>query len=321
MNDSSPSIVFAGTPEFAAHILQKLIDEKFNIKAVMTQPDRPAGRGQNTLPSAVKKVALTNELPIWQPQSLKENGQAIEFLWKNIDFFIVVAYGLLIPKPWLNQPKCAPLNVHGSLLPKWRGAAPVQHAILSGDAVTGVSIMQLEEKLDAGPVYLRREIPIESNDTSESVLIKLSQLGAEALIDVLRHWLQPGYQPEIQNHSYATYASKLNKSDGLLNWEMSASQIDRTVRALDPWPGARINSDLGELRIWGNVSNSTSKSIAVGTIQKVSNDGIEVQTQQGIFNVKELQIPGKKRMKIAELLNGYRSFFIENNLFGRIKNE
>ncbi|MES2664282.1 MAG: methionyl-tRNA formyltransferase, partial [Pseudomonadota bacterium] len=294
MNDSSPSIVFAGTPEFAAHILQKLIDEKFNIKAVMTQPDRPAGRGQNTLPSAVKKVALTNELPIWQPQSLKENGQAIEFLWKNIDFFIVVAYGLLIPKPWLNQPKCAPLNVHGSLLPKWRGAAPVQHAILSGDAVTGVSIMQLEEKLDAGPVYLRREIPIESNDTSESVLIKLSQLGAEALIDVLRHWLQPGYQPEIQNHSYATYASKLNKSDGLLNWEMSASQIDRTVRALDPWPGARINSDLGELRIWGNVSNSTSKSIAVGTIQKVSNDGIEVQTQQGIFNVKELQIPGKK---------------------------
>lgn len=302
-------IIFAGTPDFAAKHLQALIDSKHEVIAVFTQPDRPAGRGNKLTASPVKQLALDNNIDIYQPATLKkiENQQLIADL--NADIMIVVAYGLILPQSVLNMPRLGCLNVHGSLLPRWRGAAPIQRACWAGDIDTGVTIMQMDAGLDTGDMLLKAKCPITAEDTSASLYDKLALLGPNALLETLTLITTGKAIAEKQDKSQVTYAEKLSKQEAKLDWTLSAQQLERCVRAFNPWPVSYFELNGEPIKVWqANVINQQSNQ-APGTILQANKQGIQIATADGIINLTQLQPAGKKPMSAADILNSRQSWF------------
>jgi methionyl-tRNA formyltransferase len=308
------NIIFAGTPEFAALHLQALIDSEHNIVAVYTQPDRPAGRGKKLQASAVKQLAAKHELPVFQPESLKSVDAQQTLASHQADIMLVVAYGLLLPKEVLETPKLGCLNVHGSLLPKWRGAAPIQRSIWAGDTETGVTIMQMDEGLDTGDMLLTQSLPIQSSDTSSSLYEKLAKIGPQALIQTLAQLEQ--LTAVAQQEAEATYAKKLSKQEAQIDWQQNAAQLERNVRAFNPWPMAFFVVQDSNVKIHAAkiVENETTTGQA-GDILRADKQGILVATGHQHLLITHLQLPGKKPMSAADVLNGRADWFtVGNNL-------
>ena len=306
-------IVFAGTPEFAVPCLRALIEAKLGVIAVYTQPDRPAGRGRKLTASPVKETALAHRLPVLQPEGLRGSEAAAELGAFDPDLMVVVAYGLLLPRAILAAPRLGCINVHASLLPRWRGAAPIQRAILAGDDETGVTIMGMEAGLDTGPMYLTRKIPIAPRETGGTLHDKLAVLGAEALMAALPGILYGSLTPVTQDDGLATYAKKLSKEEALIDWQRPAIEIDRMIRAFDPWPMAETRLGGATLRLWASELPGLTTSAEPGRVVATSKAGIDVATGEGVLRLTRLQPPGKRAMSAAELLNARR---LDGELFG-----
>jgi methionyl-tRNA formyltransferase len=293
-------IIFAGTPHFAASALAVLIKEH-QIVAVLTQPDRPSGRGMQLTASPVKQLALQHALPLLQPASLKteEAQQAISRL--DADLMVVAAYGLILPKAVLQMPRRGCLNIHASLLPRWRGAAPIQRAILAGDAQTGITIMQMDEGLDTGDMLLRRTCAIAADDTAQTLQDKLAELGAQAIIEALQKIQQGKLAPEQQDARHATYAAKLSKSEARLDWTQDAVQLDRAVRGYFPFPTA--NTVLGETPIKIlHARLAEGKQAEPGQVIATDNGRILVACGKGALALEVLQKPGGKPLPVAQFV-------------------
>ncbi|MDR9424677.1 MAG: methionyl-tRNA formyltransferase, partial [Marinobacter sp.] len=250
-------IVFAGTPDFAATALKALLKAGHDIVGVYSQPDRPAGRGRKLVPGPVKQVALDADIPVFQPLSLKSEDAQQELAALKPDVMIVAAYGLILPKAVLDIPTHGCLNIHASLLPRWRGAAPIHRAIAAGDTQTGITIMQMDEGLDTGDMLLKVTTPIRSDDTGGSLHDRLADLGGEAIVEALNQLARGDLGPEPQNDNEACYAHKLSKEEGHIDWQRSAADIERLVRAFNPWPGTF--TDLGDQRIRIHMAQALSK--------------------------------------------------------------
>ncbi len=298
-------IIFAGTPEFSVAPLQALIDSRHDVIAVYTQPDRPAGRGRSLKPSPVKEKALEAGIPVYQPLNFREAADMSTLEALNADVMIVVAYGLILPQRVLDAPRFGCLNIHASLLPRWRGAAPIQRAIQAGDNQTGVTIMQMEAGLDTGPMLYKSVIEIGESETGGHLHDRLMPLGAEALLATLDLLVADRLQPQVQDDSLANYAHKLQKKEAEINWDQSAVEIDRMVRAFNPWPVAHTRLGSKSLRIWQAQALSTNSSGQPGYINSTSADGIDVATAEGMLRVTELQPEGKRRMTARDFLNAH----------------
>ncbi|MBK1650352.1 methionyl-tRNA formyltransferase [Rhabdochromatium marinum] len=306
MHHIKPPLLFAGTPDFAAPALQALLRAGYPIAAVYTQPDRPAGRGRKPQPSPVKQVALDAGLPLEQPGTLKDATAQQRLHEYQAHLMIVIAYGLLLPPAVLAAPALGCLNIHASLLPRWRGAAPIQRAILAGDTRTGVELMQMDAGLDTGPVFARRETDISATETGRSLHDRLSALGAELLIDSLPAILDQRLQPQPQASEGVCYAHKLSKDEAQIDWAQSAVEIDRRIRAFNPWPVAQTRLGTETLRLWAATPESLDPDAtpaAPGTVLSADKTGILVATGAGALRIHELQAPGKRAMRAADFLN------------------
>lgn len=308
-DSSSLRLIFAGTPAFAASHLQALIDSPHDILAVYTQPDRPAGRGKKLSPSPVKTLALEHNLPVLQPTTLKDENAQAELKAFAADVMVVVAYGLLLPQAVLDAPKFGCINVHGSLLPRWRGAAPVQRAVEAGDAETGVTIMQMDAGLDTGPMLLKATCPINSDDTSASIFSTLEKLGAPALLATLQQIADGSVKPEVQNETAATYANKIDKAEAQLNWQLPAKELHRKIRAFNPMPVAYTNLSQQRIKVHAADVVELENTAAPGTIVSCKNQQLIIACGEGALSIKQLQLPGKKAMAIADVLRGNASLF------------
>ena len=294
-------VAFAGTPEFALPALAALL-EAHTVAGVLTQPDRPSGRGRRVSASPVKSLAETRHLPLLQPASLRDEAARAQLAALKPDVLVVVAYGLMLPAAVLALPRLGCLNIHASLLPRWRGAAPVQRAILAGDAVTGVTIMRMDEGLDTGPMLLKREIPIGARDTAASLLATLAALGAEALLEALEGLRSRTLVPQPQPEEGATYARKIGKSEARIDWSRDAVSIERQVRAFDPWPIAETTLDGQQLRIHSAeiVQIKADKSHENGAIVSVRDGMMVVQCGEGLLGVRRVQKPGGRVLAVSE---------------------
>lgn len=297
-------IVFMGTPDFAVPTLNELI-QHHEVIGVVTQPDRPAGRNNQIRQSPIKEVALQVGIPVFQPKRIR-NPEAIEKLkkWKA-DFYIVAAFGQILPQTLLDMPKHASINVHASLLPRWRGAAPIQAAIREGDDKTGITIMIMDAGLDTGPMLTKQAIPIEKDETAQTLHDKLAQIGGELLIETLPKFLSGEVQPQQQDESLVTYASQIKKEDGQIDWSQSASSIERLVRAFTPWPGTYTFWNGKQLKIHSGTDGKGSE-ISAKVVEK--NGQIAIGTGDGLYYPSEVQLSGKKRMSIIDFANGYNDF-------------
>ncbi|MGF1790709.1 methionyl-tRNA formyltransferase [Photobacterium profundum] len=302
-------IVFAGTPDFAARHLAALLSSQHEVIAVYTQPDRPAGRGKKLTASPVKNIALENDLPVYQPASLRNEDAQQELAALNADIMIVVAYGLLLPKIVLDTPKLGCINVHGSILPRWRGAAPIQRSIWAGDEETGVTIMQMDEGLDTGDMLTIATLAIEPTDTSATMYDKLAGLGPNALIDCLSEISAGTAIAKKQNDELANYAKKLNKEEAKIDWAMEATAIERCIRAFNPWPMSYFAVAEQNVKVWHAVVEADNQGKTPGTILSADKQGITVATGKGALRLIELQPPGKKAMKAQDILNSRREWF------------
>jgi methionyl-tRNA formyltransferase len=301
---SGLNIVFAGTPEFAAVSLQALLESDHRVVAVYSQPDRPAGRGRKLSASPVKQLALEHDIPVYQPVSLKDEAAQEQLRALKVDVMIVVAYGLLLPEAVLSIPAHGCLNVHASLLPRWRGAAPIQRAIMAGDSETGVTIMQMDAGLDTGDMLIRLSTPILPEDTGQSLHDRLAELGARALLLTLTELQLERLHPEAQDDSLATYAHKLDKAEAQLDWQHPALALCDKIRAFNPWPVAQSTIDDTTLRIW-RASVLPHDAVATpGTVVAEDKSGIDVVTGEGVLRIHELQLPGKRPMTAQDFLNG-----------------
>jgi len=303
---SSFKIIFAGTPEFAATNLRELIHSPHEICAVLTQPDRPAGRGRKLTASPVKQLAAAHNINILQPTSLK-NDTTIEGLLREMqaDIMVVVAYGLILPKTILDLPKYGCLNVHASILPRWRGAAPIQRAIIAGDSETGVTIMQMDEGLDTGRMLLKKTTQIEPSDTAQSLHDRLADIGAAALVDCLDQLDVCLDQALQQDEKFATYATKITKAEGLIDWQQDATDIYNKIRAFNPWPIAYTEYDNKKLRIWEAEPLTEASNQAPGKVIAESKQGIDVACTKGVLRIIKLQLPGGKPLKAQEFINAH----------------
>ena len=312
MSDSL-RIIFAGTPDFAARHLDALLSSEHQVVGVFTQPDRPAGRGKKLMPSPVKVLAEEKGVPVFQPGSLRpqENQQLVADL--QADIMVVVAYGLILPKAVLDMPRLGCINVHGSLLPRWRGAAPIQRSLWAGDAQTGVTIMQMDVGLDTGDMLYKLSCPITADDTSGSLYDKLADLGPQGLLHTLAQLAAGTANPEVQDEALVTYAEKLSKEEARVDWSLSAAQLERCIRAFNPWPMSYIVIDEQPVKIWQASVINTPTSAAPGTILEANRQGIQVATGEGILNLLSLQPAGKKAMGVQDLLNSRREWFIPGN--------
>jgi len=332
-SNSPLNIIFAGTPDFAAQHLAALNNAQHNIVAVYCPPDKPAGRGKKILPCATKALALEHNLTVEQPVNFKDVADQQKLASYNADIMVVVAYGLLLPEVILNTPRLGCINVHGSLLPKWRGAAPIQRSLETGDAKTGVTIMQMDKGLDTGDMILTAECDITQQDTSATLYEKLAKLGPQALLDTLAKMAIGNYNRQPQNNDLATYAHKLDKSEAELNWQLPANVLQRKIRAYIPWPVSQftfteINANSGKtkehrIRVWqASVSNKvqldqTIDNSPAGTIIDVSKNAIVVATSQGALALEVLQLSGKKALPVNDILNGRSEWFkVGNNING-----
>ncbi|WP_029790667.1 MULTISPECIES: methionyl-tRNA formyltransferase [Vibrio] len=302
-------IVFAGTPDFAARHLAALLSSEHEVIAVYTQPDRPAGRGKKLTASPVKTIALEHDIPVYQPENFKSDEAKQELADLNADIMIVVAYGLLLPQVVLDTPKLGCINVHGSILPRWRGAAPIQRSIWAGDAETGVTIMQMDIGLDTGDMLKIATLPIEASDTSASMYEKLAGLGPDALIDCLADIATGKAKPVKQDDELANYAKKLSKEEARIDWNDDAAHIERCVRAFNPWPMSHFEAAENSIKVWeSRVADQTSDKPA-GTILQADKTGIYVATGNGVLVLEQLQVPGKKAMSVQDILNSRASWF------------
>ena len=299
-------IVFAGTPEFAVSSLRAAA-RHHEVVAVYTQPDRPAGRGRGLAPSPVKLEAVARGIPVYQPESLKDAAAQQQLRDLQPDLMVVVAYGLILPKAVLAIPTHGCWNVHASLLPRWRGAAPIQRAIQAGDAKTGVCLMQMEAGLDTGPVLLHQELPIAATDTGGQLHDKLAELGAQVLSDglgLLRAGIKPIARPQPEQG--VTYAHKLDKAEARLDWAQDADALARTVRAFNPWPIAEATLAGERVRIHGAVALEADHGQAPGTVLAAGRDGIDIACGDGALRIRSLQREGGRIITAADYLNARR---------------
>ena len=297
-------IAFAGTPEFAVPALDALVTAGHAITGVFTQPDRPAGRGRKLRASPVKQRALALSLPVYQPATLKSAEAQAQIKGGTPQFMVVAAYGLLLPKEVLAIPEFGCINIHASLLPRWRGAAPIQRAMLAGDVETGVSIMRMQAGLDTGPVYAMRTTSIYENDTAGSLHDRLAQLGAHLLLDVLAQL--PTLEPVAQDDARVTYAAKLTREEARLDWARPAGQLALAVRAFHPWPMAWTRYQGEPLRILEARGCATGASASPGTVLAAGDDGIDVATGLGVLRIMEVQAAGGRPMPASEFSHGRR---------------
>lgn len=313
MSDSL-KIIFAGTPDFAAQHLAALLSSRHQVVAVFTQPDRPAGRGNKLTPSPVKTLALEHNIPVLQPKSLRpeENQQLVADL--QADLMVVVAYGLILPKAVLEMPPLGCINVHGSLLPRWRGAAPIQRSLWAGDEETGVTIMQMDVGLDTGDMLYKLSCPIEASDTSATLYHKLAQLGPTGMLATIEQLADGTAQPEVQDEAAANYAEKLSKEEARLDWSLSAAQLERCIRAFNPWPVSYLVIDEQPVKVWQAQVLPHQASRKPGEIVQADKHGIQVATANGVLNITELQPAGKKAMKVQDILNSRREWFTPGNI-------
>jgi methionyl-tRNA formyltransferase len=297
-------IIYAGTPDFAVPALQALIDSGHQVVAVYTQPDRPAGRGRKVQFGPVKQLAVEAGIAVEQPVSLKNPDAQQKLSAYNCDVMVVAAYGLILPQAVLDTPRNGCLNIHGSILPRWRGAAPIQRAIQAGDKETGVTIMQMAAGLDTGDMLLKTKRSITETDTGQTIHDRLANDGAVALLKVLEQIQLGKLSPEVQDDTLTTYAHKLNKAEAEIDWTLSAQQIDRTIRAFNPWPVAFTLFNGNPLRIFMSKVSQMSTSEQAGTVIDESPEGISVATGDGVLSFSRLQLPGKKAMDVRDFLNG-----------------
>jgi len=302
-------LIFAGTPDFAARHLAALLSSGHEVVAVYTQPDKPAGRGQKLTASPVKELALAHDLPVYQPASLRNEAAQTELAALGADLMVVVAYGLILPKAVLDTPRLGCINVHGSLLPRWRGAAPIQRSIWAGDAETGVTIMQMDVGLDTGAMIRKVTCPIASDETSASLYDKLAGLGPQALVDTLDAMAAGDTAAEPQDDALANYAEKLSKEEARIDWSMDAVAIERCIRAFNPWPISWFDVAGQTVKVWQAEVVAQDHGQAAGTLLKADKQGIEVATGQGVLRLLTLQPPGKKAMSVSDLLNSRRDWF------------
>lgn len=297
-------IIFAGTPHFAAQALQALLDQHAKVVAVLTQPDRPSGRGMQLKPGPVKQLALEHGLTVLQPLSLKDADIQQQLAGYQADVMVVAAYGLILPKAVLQLPRLGCLNIHASLLPRWRGAAPIQRAILAGDDEAGITIMQMDVGLDTGDMLLKKSCAIEAKDTAETLHDKLAALGAVAITEALPLLEQGKLVPEQQDGSLANYAAKLTKEEAQLDWSLAACQLDRAVRGYNPFPGASSTISDTPLRIW-QASIRTGLSGEPGTVLAVEKNALVVACGSDALSLEVLQRPNAKAMPAAQFLQGF----------------
>ncbi|HMT93704.1 methionyl-tRNA formyltransferase [uncultured Thiothrix sp.] len=298
-------IVYAGTPEFAVPALQALLaSQQHDVVAVYTQPDRPAGRGRKLQFSPVKEVAVAASIPVEQPVNFKSAAAKTILSTYQADVMVVAAYGLILPQGVLDTPRYGCLNIHGSLLPRWRGAAPIQRAIQAGDALTGVTIMQMAAGLDTGDMLLKTACPIALDDGGQSIHDKLAQQGAEALLAVLEQVQNHTVKPEVQNEQQVCYAHKLTKAEAEIDWTQSAAMIDRKIRAFDAWPTAYTHYKGLALRLFASQALSQTSTAPAGTVVAETRAGIDIVAGDGqLVRILQLQMAGGKRLTAAEFLN------------------
>ncbi len=312
-------IIYMGTPQFAVPALETLIagskpglvlQEGYEIVTVITRPDKPSGRGKEVVYSPVKQLALSQEIPVWQPGSLKRQENIEMLAAYQSDLFIVAAFGQILPQAVLDLPRYGTLNIHASLLPKYRGVSPISEAILQGDTETGVTIMLIDAGVDTGPILLQRAIPIAEDDTTGSLTLKLAALGASALLEALPLWVQGKITPQPQDERFASHTHMLHKEDGKIDWNRPADVLARTVRAFTPWPGAYTN--------WGNkilkiisahtIQSDPGSEARAGTVSLRKENGLQtliVATGKGLLILEKLQLEGKKVTSADEFLRGY----------------
>lgn len=302
-------LIFAGTPDFAARHLAALLSSDHEVVAVYTQPDKPAGRGQKLTASPVKELALAHDLPVYQPASLRKEEAQTELAALGADLMVVVAYGLILPKVVLDTPRLGCINVHGSLLPRWRGAAPIQRSIWEGDAETGVTIMQMDVGLDTGAMIHKVSCPIAADETSASLYDKLAELGPQALVDTINAMAAGNIAAEAQDDALANYAEKLSKEEARIDWSMDAAAIERCIRAFNPWPISWFEVADQTVKIWQAEVITQDHGQRAGTLLKADKQGIDVATGKGVLRLLTLQPPGKKAMSVTDLLNSRRDWF------------
>ncbi len=297
-------IIFAGTPEIAAGVLETLINSKYSIVACLTQPDRPQGRGLKITPSAVKTCALQHNIPVLQPASLKSADIQQQLSALNADLMIVLAYGLILPAAVLTIPYLGCINIHASRLPRWRGAAPIQHAILAGDHESGITTMQMDAGLDTGDILEVYPCAILPTDSMQELHARLAGLAKTAILDTLQKLAAGQIAPQKQNDKLATYASKIEKSAAQINWQQSAAEIDRMIRAYNPWPGAYTTYQNQPLKIWRAELVEATPDKPTGTILTADKQhGLLIATGENILKIIELQLPGKKKIAAEEMLH------------------
>ena len=308
-------IVFAGTPEFAAEHLKALLDSPYEIVAVYTQPDRPAGRGQKLMPSAVKALAVAHDIPVFQPQTLRNADAQAELAALKPDLMVVVAYGLILPQVVLDIPRLGCINSHASLLPRWRGAAPIQRAVEAGDSESGVTVMRMELGLDTGPMLLKVTTPISAEDTGGTLHDRLAQIGPGAVIQAIAGLATGTLEGEVQDDNLATYAHKLNKDEARIDWNRPAVELERLVRAFNPWPITHSTLNGEALKVLA--ASLAQGEGAPGEILGASKDGLIVACGVQALCLTRLQLPGGKALNFSDLFNSRREKFAIGTVLGQ----